>query len=176
MRALLGLLPGALLVGLLTAPPAAAAVAPTVRAVPVAATTVPERAVSTQVLLETGVIKAINTMRVRRGCRALTNVSTLHLAARRHSNLMASRKQLRHQLAGEATLSTRVRRAGYTGATMLGEVLATGARQPADALRMWMNSPRHRALLVDCRFRHVGTGVTANSDGRRWWTVDLARR
>lgn len=169
VRALLGLVPGVLILGLLTSP--ATAADPGATTVPVS-----QRASSTQVLLETGVIKEINRLRARKGCKALVNVSTLHLAARRHSNLMASRRQLGHQLAGEATLQRRVRAAGYTGATMLGEVLAVGPRTPADALRMWSNSPRHRALLVDCRFRHVGTGVTASRDGRRWWTVDLARR
>jgi uncharacterized protein YkwD len=166
VRFLLGLVPGVLLLGLLTSPTPAS-----VAAGPATAT----RA-TTQVLLETGVIREINRMRARKGCRALVDVGTLHLAARRHSNLMASRRQLSHRLAGEATLQRRVRTAGYSRATMLGEVLGVGARRPVDALRMWMHSPRHRALISDCRFRHIGTGVATSRDGRLWWTVDLGRR
>lgn len=173
VRAFLGLVVGTLLAGLVAGVPggrsAAAAPVPELALQPV-------RAASTQVLLEVGLVKEINKVRARLGCPQLVAVSPLRIAARRHSTLMARRLQLSHRLAGEATLARRTAAAGYTRATLLGEVLAVGPRSPYDVVQVWLRSPRHRALLTNCRFRHIGAGVAGSSDRRRWWTVDLGRR
>src|SRR5688500_6486040 len=83
-----------------------------------------------QSLLEAGVVAELNRARQRAGCRAVVAVSGLRVAARRHSSLMASRLQLSHRLAGEATLARRTAVAGYPGSTLLGEVIAAGPRSP----------------------------------------------
>lgn len=131
---------------------------------------------STQVRLEAGVVSEVNRVRRNAKCGSLTVVSGLRIAARRHSNLMAHRRQLSHRLSGEASLQRRTAAAGYTRPTMLGEVIAAGPRSPYDVVRAWLRSSSHRALLLNCRFRHIGAGVAASGDGRRWWTVDLGRR
>lgn len=173
VRALLGLLVGALIAGLVAGTPGghSAAAAPAPQVVPQ-----PLRAASTQVLLEVGLVKEVNKVRARVGCPALVPVSPLRIAARRHSTLMARRLQLSHRLPGELTLARRTAAAGYTGPTLLGEVLAVGPRAPYDVVQVWLRSSPHRALLTDCRFRHIGAGVAGSSDRRRWWTVDLGRR
>lgn len=173
VRVLLGLVVATLLAGLVAGVPMgrSAAAVPSPQLV-----TQPSRAASTQVLLEAGLVKEVNKVRARVGCSALVVVSPLRIAARRHSTLMARRLQLSHRLAGEATLQSRTAAAGYTGATMLGEVLAVGPRSPYDVVQVWLDSAPHRKLLTDCRFRHIGAGVAGSSDRRRWWTVNLGRR
>ncbi|HWJ68364.1 MAG TPA: CAP domain-containing protein [Nocardioides sp.] len=126
--------------------------------------------------LETDVLKEVNRARARAGCRALRTHSAVRTAARRHSALMARRGSLTHRFAGEPSVSRRVALAGYSGASMVGEVIAVSRRSAADTARMWLGSRVHRRLLLDCRFRDAGAGVAISSDGRRWWTVDLARR
>lgn len=126
--------------------------------------------------LETDVLKAVNARRVRAGCRPLQLHSALRTSARRHSITMARRGVLSHRVSGEATLQARIRTAGYSGATMVGEVIASGARSADTAFSMWMQSPLHRKILLNCRFVHAGAGVVRSSSGRPWWTIDLARR
>lgn len=126
--------------------------------------------------LQRDVVATVNRVRGRHGCAPLKVVDSLRLAARRHSRLMARRGVLSHRLAGEPTLRRRTAAAGYTGATMLGETIATGGRTAGGVVRMWLDSRRHRAILLDCRFRAIGAGVAYDGAGRRWWTVDVGRR
>ncbi len=145
---------------------------PTVPASPAAAT--PGRSTAT-LTMEWDAMQVINRARARSGCTALRVTSSLRVAARRHSARMARRGRLSHQLSGEPALARRVADAGYTGASMLGEVIAVGPTTGTSAVRMWLDSPRHRAILLDCRFRNVGAGVVRSGSGRHWWTVDLGR-
>lgn len=131
---------------------------------------------STAALMERDVIALINQARTRKGCNALRTMSSLQTSSGRHDALMARARRLSHQFSGEPTLRNRVAAAGYTGARMLGEVLAAGPTTASAAVRRWMNSSTHRALLLDCRFRAVGAGYAVSADGNRWWTVDLGRR
>lgn len=128
------------------------------------------------VRLEADTMAQVNRVRARAGCPALRVDSGLRTAARRHSALMARRRVLSHQLAGEASIQRRIAAAGYTGATMLGEVLALGQRSAYDVVAAWLRSRPHRAILLDCRFRHIGAGLVIGGNGRYWWTVDVGRR
>ncbi|KRA39011.1 MULTISPECIES: CAP domain-containing protein [unclassified Nocardioides] len=151
-------------------------IGPTAHAAPAgAASAVPARA-STAALMERDVITLINQARARKGCGALRIMTSLQASSGRHDALMARARRLSHQFPGEATLRTRVAAAGYTGAKMLGEVLAAGPTTASSAVRRWMSSTIHRALLLDCRFRAVGAGYAVSADGNRWWTIDLGRR
>ncbi len=161
----LGLLLTACLLGPASGPSAATATAPT----PAARSAATAR-------LEADAMAIINRVRVRAGCPALRVDSALRLAARRHSALMARRGDLSHRLSGESTLQRRIAAAGYTGATMVGEVIAFGPRTAYDVVRTWVRSTPHRTILTTCRFRHLGAGLAVDGRGRYWWTVDLGRR
>lgn len=126
--------------------------------------------------LESETMAQVNRVRARAGCPALRVDAALRTAARRHSALMARQRTLSHRLPGEATLQRRIAAAGYGGATMLGEVVAVGPRSAYAVVAGWLRSPPHRAILLDCRFRHVGAGLAVDGRGRHWWTVDVARR
>jgi uncharacterized protein YkwD len=47
-----------------------------------------------------------------------------------------------------------------------GEVLAVGFRKPANVVRAWMNSPTHRAVLMNERYDVVGIGVKKSPHGK----------
>ncbi|HVK30262.1 MAG TPA: CAP domain-containing protein [Nocardioides sp.] len=159
------------LAGPLAGPTTSAAVAS------VAATAGPTPARSTATLtLESDAMRAINRARAGSGCPTLKVNTALRVSARRHSARMARQGTLSHRLAGEATMGRRVADAGYTGATMLGEVIALGPTTGAAAVRMWLASSMHRSILLNCRYRDFGAGVVRGGNGRYWWTVDLGRR
>ena len=54
--------------------------------------------------------------------------------------------------------------------SMAGENIAMGQRSPDDAVRDWMNSPGHRAAILETRYGHLGVGVAMDADGRLYWT------
>lgn len=165
---IIGLSVGAVLCGLLVGP------ATTATAVTVARDDMAR--VSTATLKERGAITLINRVRVRKGCKELRTVASLQTSSGRHASLMARARRLSHQLPGEPTLRSRTTAAGYTDATRLGEVIAAGPTTASGAVKRWLRSSSHRALLLDCRFRAVGAGYVTAGDGSRWWTVDLGRR
>lgn len=107
-----------------------------------------------------------NRERRERGLRALRASGRLALAARRHARDMVRRTYFSHDSPSGAKFSSRIRRTGYIGATnwWVGENLAWGAGSastPHRIVQAWMDSPPHRANLLDRRFREIGVGVAA---------------
>ena len=78
-------------------------------------------------------------------------------AARFHAQLMAQRNTLSHQFPGEPALQDRGRRAGARF-SMIAENIAEGPN--ASGLHVqWMNSPAHRANLLDAELNSIGIAV-----------------
>lgn len=50
-----------------------------------------------------------------------------------------------------------------------GETLGRGSMSPRKLVRMWMNSPGHRAILLSRKARRIGVGATPDASGR--WVV-----
>jgi uncharacterized protein YkwD len=51
--------------------------------------------------------------------------------------------------------------------------VAYGQRTPAEVMDAWMNSPGHRANILNCQFKEIGVGVVPDSNGRLYWTQDF---
>lgn len=107
----------------------------------------------------------IDGVRRKHGLRPVRSNARLALAARRHARDMVAHDFFAHVSPGGATVETRVKRAGYLGGVRewwLGEALAwgqAGAGAPRAILRGLLDSPPHRAILLDPAFRDVGVGV-----------------
>ena len=68
------------------------------------------------------------------------------------------------------------------GNVAIGEILAWGSgtyASPAAAVRQWLNSPPHRAILLSSRFTLVGIGVAyghfLGHSGAAVYTADFGR-
>jgi uncharacterized protein YkwD len=105
---------------------------------------------------EPRLVKRINEVRAAHGLPALRVASVLTSAATRHVNSMGSRGYFRHELRKKSnwvSFGTWIHwywpGPDYTAWTA-GENLAWGAPDlgPRDTVRMWMNSPPHRANLL----------------------------
>jgi uncharacterized protein YkwD len=104
-----------------------------------------------------------------RGARGLGTVREspqLTLAAQRHADDMVVRAFFNHVTPGGTTLAERVRATGYLTdrpTWALGEAIAW-AQEPLDTasqlVQAWLNSPPHRAILLDRHFGDLGIGVT----------------
>jgi uncharacterized protein YkwD len=107
----------------------------------------------------------LNRERAHHGLRVLKLDKRLSRAARRHARDMARRNYFSHDTLGGGSFVDRIRAEGYLRGAhswVVGENLAWGSRgfsRPRVIMRMWMNSPGHRANILNASFREIGIGV-----------------
>ena len=148
----------AVVVGLLIAAPPASAE----QACPASDAT-PASATKRQILRAT--LCALNRERVHYGLRKLKLNEKLSRASRHHAHDMARRNYFSHDTLGGGSFLDRIRRTGYlrnAHSWIVGENLAWGSKgysRPQVIMRMWMNSPGHRANILNGSFREIGIGV-----------------
>jgi uncharacterized protein YkwD len=118
------------------------------------------------------VLTLVNKERAAAGCSPVTANDRLTRAADDYSDVMASSGVMSHTGPDGSTMTTRVEAAGYQWST-LGENIAQGQADAASVMRSWMNSPGHRANILNCSFKELGVGVHFG-DGGPWWTQDFA--
>ncbi|HEX5596222.1 MAG TPA: CAP domain-containing protein [Micromonosporaceae bacterium] len=114
------------------------------------------------------VLTLVNRERVANGCRAVTINERLTTAAQRHSQDQAATNTMSHTGSDGSSPWERAERAGYKNA--ISENVAYGYRTPEAVMTGWMNSPGHRANILDCRARAMGLGVASARNGTRYWT------
>ena len=119
--------------------------------------------------LEADLLTLTNEARTANGVGILEPDERLAQAARHHAAEMASLDYFSHTspTPNNATLSLRVARSGSFIGT-LGENLAlVGETDTAQATTVgWLESPGHRANLLNPQFTHVGFGSARYPDGR----------
>ena len=114
--------------------------------------------------VEAAVACLVNGERAARGLVAVERDDALGTAARRHAADMVARRYFAHVSPTGGTVDKRARRAGYLTAPcwVVGEDLgwAPGdAATPQAVVDAWMDSPSHRAVILDPSFRDVGIGL-----------------
>ncbi|MGW1608363.1 sigma-70 family RNA polymerase sigma factor [Streptomyces sp. NPDC002285] len=114
------------------------------------------------------VVALVNKERSAAGCGPLSQDSQLNQAALRHSEDMDARDFFDHTNPDGADPGQRVTAAGYRWSTY-GENIAQGQQTPEAVMESWMNSPGHRANILNCSFKDIGVGIHKASGGP-WWT------
>jgi uncharacterized protein YkwD len=125
---------------------------------------------------EVEVLRLTNAARQDEGCSALRMDSKLRTAARRHSNDMARFGYMSHTGHDGSGPAQRIRAAGYQITGAWAENIARGYPSPAAVMDGWLNSPGHRANIVNCSLRAIGVGVVRSTGGRLYWTQDFGAR
>jgi uncharacterized protein YkwD len=130
----------------------------------------------------------LNKQRRSRGMKALKLSKRLGLAARRHSVDMSSKRYFSHNSRSGASFIDRIRRSGYLKSArswLVGENIAWGTGNlatPRSIVRAWMNSPGHRANILNRRFRQIGIGISFSApvpdagDSAGTYTTDFGTR
>jgi Cysteine-rich secretory protein family len=113
-------------------------------------------------------MQATNEDRAQHGLRPLEWDPALARAAKRHAELMVGQRALSHQYYGEAELETRVAQEG-AHFHVIAENLAAAAT-PAALEAEWMQSPGHRANILDPRLNKIGVGLVRQ--GGYLWAVE----
>lgn len=109
--------------------------------------------------------------RVREGCGAIGNDPRLAEAAQRHANDMLRSGVNGHIGSDGSSPQVRITDAGYR-TPYSGEVVFWGtgsAANPNEALDLWMQSPPHRAIILNCAYTAVGFATA--SDGNKMTIV-----
>jgi hypothetical protein len=110
-----------------------------------------------QTSVERQIMDLANQARAEQGLGPLVWNASLAAAARRHAALVARSGQLSHQYPGEPDLAARMTQAGAKF-QVAAENIAQGTS--ADQLHQeWMNSPHHRANILDPRLDAIGVAV-----------------
>lgn len=118
-------------------------------------------------------VRLTNQQRAQHGCSALRVDTHLRTAAREHSRDMQVRHYFEHNSPDGRTPWDRIEAAGYSrpGA----ENIAMGYPTAQAVVDGWMNSPGHRANILNCSLKAVGIGVEYGWGGP-WWTQDFGFR
>ncbi|MEU4690861.1 CAP domain-containing protein [Actinoplanes sp. NPDC023714] len=119
------------------------------------------------------VLRLVNVERQAAGCDGLSSESRLQAAAQKHSELQAEQNSMSHQLPGEAAMGDRVTAEGYRWRGV-GENVAAGYTSAASVMDGWMNSPGHKANILNCGFEEIGVGIAKSSSGTQYWTQVFA--
>jgi uncharacterized protein YkwD len=117
------------------------------------------------------VLQLVNQQRSANGCGPVKLNTQLQTAAQRQSDDMAARNFFSHTNPDGAGPQQRIEAAGYKWSTW-GENIARGQATPSSVMDSWMNSPGHRANILNCAFTELGVGVHTGPDGP-WWTQDF---
>lgn len=130
-------------------------------------------------LVEAEVVNLVNQERLNQGLLPVSINSTLAFAAQVHARQMAAHSKglldptqaLQHDLVGARvpTLAGRLDFAGYDAWTAGGENLAFGFTTALDVVVAWLNSPEHRAQILNPSVTEIGVAAVANAQGKLFW-------
>ncbi|MBO0334403.1 CAP domain-containing protein [Sneathiella sp. CAU 1612] len=127
--------------------------------------------------LITDVIDCLNAEREKVDLPALSPNDKLMLTAQQHAEFMDRKQALSHSGAGGSTFDQRILATGYKF-TAAAENVALGAVDAAGVVQMWMDSPPHRANILNAQVTEVGLGISPAQpeapEVTRFWSLTLA--
>ncbi|MBS3908029.1 MAG: S-layer homology domain-containing protein [Actinobacteria bacterium] len=124
---------------------------------------------------EFALLDLINDYRAGKGLGELVLSERLTQAAAGHSRDMAAKDYFSHKSLSGADFSDRIKAAGYTYNTALGENIAAGQWRAADAFAAWKSSPGHNTIMLGKAYKAVGLARAYDADAKyQWyWTADF---
>ncbi|MGL5927576.1 MAG: CAP domain-containing protein [Dermatophilaceae bacterium] len=118
-------------------------------------------------------IRLTNVERARAGCGAVRMDTRLNTAARLHSEDMARYSYFSHTSRDGRSPWDRIGAQGYTAGS--GENIAAGYTTAAAVIKGWMDSPGHKANMLNCSHKAVGIGIGRGGYYGLYWTQNFGR-
>ena len=115
---------------------------------------------------EQEVIRLVNEERAKQNLPALTENKTLSSLARLKSQDMHDKGYFDHTSPTYGSMEDMLGKAGVRWGA-IGENIAMGQRTPQQVVDAWMNSPGHRANILNASFTQIGVGYVAQGN---YWT------
>jgi uncharacterized protein YkwD len=120
------------------------------------------------------VVDLTNARRAENGLAPLTVNGTLTAVAQAHAADQASVDRMSHTGTDGSDAGTRIMRSGYP-TWAWGENVAGGYTSADAVVAAWMNSPSHRANMLNGFFTQIGIGIAYAADGTAYWSMELGR-
>ena len=120
---------------------------------------------SSVIAYEKEVVRLVNEIRVQNGLKELTYDWELSRVARYKSEDMRDNKYFSHTSPVYGTPFQMIKNFGISYRSA-GENIAKGYATPKAVVDGWMNSPGHRANILNASFTRIGVGYA--SEGRYW--------
>jgi uncharacterized protein YkwD len=117
------------------------------------------------------VLALVNAERAKAGCNPVALDSRLTRAAAGHSQDMAAHDYFAHDSQDGTTFDKRITATGYTRPRS--ENIAAGQPTPAAVMDAWMNSPGHKANILDCSTTQMGLASARGGSYGIYWTQDF---
>ena len=121
---------------------------------------------------EQEVVKLTNAERTKAGLKALQTDDKLMAAAREKSQDMQSKKYFSHTSPTFGSPFDRMKALGITYKSA-GENIAQGQRSPQEVVQAWMDSPGHRANILNANYTHIGVGYVKSGN---YWTQQFIQK
>ncbi len=121
---------------------------------------------STVISFESEVVRLVNAERSKTGLAPLTQDWQLSRVARYKSQDMKDLGYFSHTSPTYGSPFEMMKSFGITYSTA-GENIAKGYSTPEDVVKAWMNSPGHRANILNSSYTHIGVGYVAQGG---YWT------
>jgi uncharacterized protein YkwD len=125
------------------------------------------------------VVQLTNNYRQQNGLQVVTYSSTLSVAAQVHSQNMALQDFFNHTGLDGSTPGQRVNAVGYQY-SIITENIAAGFSTAEQVIQAWINSPSHRANLLNPTVKEIGVGYyylsndIGNVNYNMYWTQKFA--
>ncbi|MBT3152915.1 CAP domain-containing protein [Streptomyces sp. CHD11] len=116
------------------------------------------------------VLRLVNAERAKVGCSPVAANSALTDLATAFSDDMAKRGFFDHTDPDGDSPWDRAQTAGVSG--LGGENIARGQADAEAVMQAWMDSPGHKANILNCDFKTLGVGVHMGPGGP-WWTQNF---
>lgn len=136
--------------------------------------------------LRSATLCLVNQIRHEHGLGSVHPQRKLRKAAQGHSGDMVNRDYFSHDSPGGGSIQTRIGGSGYLAGAhsyQYGEVIGGGTSSggtPKSVANAWMNSPPHRAAILNGAFHDLGVGVAHGFPGRgnhgATFTIDFGSR
>jgi uncharacterized protein YkwD len=124
------------------------------------------------------VVDLTNAFRGKNGLAPLKLNSKLAAVAQTYSQTMATQDFMAHQGLDGSQPWDRMTAGGYKW-SRAAENIAAGQKTPEEVMHDWINSPGHRANLLDPKLKEIGVGYyflandTGNVNYNSYWTQDF---
>lgn len=122
--------------------------------------------------IEKKVWELTNQARTEAGIAALQYDEKMADVARAHSADMDARGFFEHNNPDEKTPFDRMKAAGFRY-SYAAENIAWNQRTPEAVMQSWMNSPGHRANILNENLTHIGIGLHIAENGSYYWTQNF---
>ena len=129
----------------------------------------PTPAPTTLSQFEAQVVQLVNQERAKAGLKPLTANAPLSKVARTKSADMRDKNYFAHNSPTYGSPFDMMKSFGITYRTA-GENIAAGQRTPEQVVIAWMNSPGHRANILNANYTEIGVGYVAGGSYGHYWT------